>query len=248
MRLLYFEYEYYMEYINVSIGMQCTTAYYLRDTNKRKYSFPFDWIVSHPSFVYDMLYLLLDKNLPIDILVNEYFYAVDNMVYVPPVPAEHYRTYNHEDILQYIAHGNVCIYNFNSKYNVVFPHEENNKDANTQKYIRRFERLKEFIFNKNIHINLYYVSQSSNNLGNYTLDGNIIINNVPSYLLKICEIIKKYHGDFFTLYIYDALYDDITPLSAYMESNHIKYIKLNPGNLFCELLTQMVELDNLNKL
>jgi len=56
----------------------------------------------------------------------------------------------------------------NSKYDVCFPHDTlDNRD----KYIRRMERLKKIILNKDNFIYFVYISVSSPTDGNYTLDG-----------------------------------------------------------------------------
>ena len=43
----------------ISLGFQCTTAEILKKINKRTYSFPFDWILSNPKGVFNLLTKLM---------------------------------------------------------------------------------------------------------------------------------------------------------------------------------------------
>lgn len=49
---------------------------------------------------------------------------------------------------------------YNSKYNVIFPHDNYNTET-INKYIRRFERLKDIIINAKEELCFLYISQSS---------------------------------------------------------------------------------------
>ena len=44
----------------ISIGLQCSTASFIDDIQKT-YTLPFDWMFANPSFVFEMLELLLEK-------------------------------------------------------------------------------------------------------------------------------------------------------------------------------------------
>jgi hypothetical protein len=56
----------------------------------------------------------------------------------------------------------------NSKYNVCFPHDT---ESDRDKYVRRIDRLKKLITDKDNFLNFVYVSVSSPRNGNYTIDG-----------------------------------------------------------------------------
>jgi hypothetical protein len=83
----------------------------------------------------------------------------------------------------------------NTKYNVIFPHDKNNIDT-IDKYIRRFERLKDTILNSTECLYFIYTSQSSLESGNFTIDGNIVINDVYVYMSKIYKLISKFRNNY----------------------------------------------------
>ena len=122
---------------------------------------------------------------------------------------------------------------YNTKYNVIFPHDENNVDT-INKYIRRFERLKDIILNSSEQLNFIYTSQSSLENGNFTIDGNTIINNVYVYLSKIYKLIAKFRNNY-KIILFDAIQEDSIEL---LHENIILY-KLNKCNNWGELLHQM---------
>jgi len=58
----------------ISIGVHCTCAMFLKNNNLRNASYPFDWMISNPKFVFEILELLLDKNINVDEIVSHYFF------------------------------------------------------------------------------------------------------------------------------------------------------------------------------
>ena len=56
----------------IPIGLQCSTAVFKNEIEKTS-TLPFDWMFATPSFVYEMLVLLLEKNMNIDELVKHHF-------------------------------------------------------------------------------------------------------------------------------------------------------------------------------
>lgn len=99
--------------IYIPIGMQCSVATMLKDNNLRTCSYPFDWILSNPSFVYTMFSLLLKDNISIDVLVRDHFFRNDEKCW-----------YNKEEHYKFQSDGKaIC----NTLYNVVFPHDEYNE-------------------------------------------------------------------------------------------------------------------------
>ena len=95
---------------------------------------------------------------------------------------------------------------YNSKYNVIFPHD-NNSNENINKYIRRFERLKNLILNKTQKICFMYTSQSSLNIGNFTIDVNNVIDNVYIHLSKIYTLIANYRNNF-KMIVFDSIKEE----------------------------------------
>ena len=124
---------------------------------------------------------------------------------------------------------------FNTKYNVIFPHDENNIDS-INKYIRRFERLKDIILNSTECLYFIYTSQSSLESGNFTIDGNIVINDVYVYLSKIYKLISKFRNNYKII-----LFDTIQEEQISLLDENITLIKLNKCNYWSELVPQMME-------
>lgn len=166
----------------IPIGLQCITPKAIKDLRLRTNSYPFDWIISNPYFVYKMLYLLLEDNMDINEIVREHFLRNDHKC-------------GHNRIEHYfiIKNGNGDKKHFlNELYNVVFAHEEYNEET-INKYIRRFERLKENILNNSLNIQFIYVSQLSLRTGNFTINGKPVIENVYENMNNIIELVKKYN-------------------------------------------------------
>lgn len=59
--------------IIIPIGLQCSSATFKNEI-KKSYTFPFDWMFATPSFVFEILVLLLEKNMNIEELVKNHFF------------------------------------------------------------------------------------------------------------------------------------------------------------------------------
>lgn len=57
----------------IPIGIQCTNATF-KENFENTHTLPFDWMFATPSFVFEMLELLLEKNINIDDLVKNHFF------------------------------------------------------------------------------------------------------------------------------------------------------------------------------
>jgi hypothetical protein len=204
----------------IPIGIQCTNTTF-KKTIENTPSLPFDWMLSNPLFVYEMLELLLEQNMNIEDLVKQHFFNCEKKVKYTNV--EHY--YTCDD-------GNALL---NTKYNVIFPHDEDNMDS-INKYIRRFERLKQIILNSTECLYFIYTSQSSLESGNFTIDGNIVINDVYVSLSKIYKLISKFRNNY-KIILFDTIQNE--PISLLDEN--IIFIKLNPCNHLNEIVPQMIE-------
>lgn len=205
----------------IPIGIQCTSAM-MKGEIEKTHTLPFDWMFSTPSFVFEMLQLLLEKNCSVEELVKDHFFKCDKRANLNG--AEHYCTC--DDGFAFV----------NTTYNVVFPHDANNQDT-IQKYIRRFERLKEIVLHSKECIYFIYTSQSSLENGNFTLDGVPVIKDVYFHLSNIHTLIGKFRNNY-KMIVFDAIQEE-TGLDE-----NITLLTLNKCNYMTELLPQMREHKN----
>lgn len=206
--------------IIIPIGVQCTSSIFKNEIKKTQ-TYPFDWMFATPSFVFEMFELLLEKNMNIEELVKNHFLFCEKRVKINNL--EHYYTCDNGFSL------------YNTKYNVIFPHDNYNIET-INKYIRRFERLKDIIINSTEELYFVYTSQSSLENGNFTIDGNVVIHDVYVYLSKIYNLIGKFKNNY-KLIIFDAIQEEQIEL---LDKNIILY-KLNKRNSCSELLPEMRE-------
>jgi len=164
----------------IPIGIQCLNATLKKKLNKDTKTLPFDWMFSHPKFVYEILKLLLENKINIEEIVNNHFFYCDKRANLKKLEA------------YYTDSNGFALYN--SKYDVIFPHDKNNKETK-MKYIRRLSRLKDLILNSNEKLVFIYSSQSSLKSGNFTIDDRVVIKNVYSYLTKIYDLINMYNNN-----------------------------------------------------
>ena len=204
--------------IIIPIGIQCTSAGFKNEINKTK-TLPFDWMFATPSFVFEILELLLEKNMDIEELVKNHFFYCDKKAKMKSL--EHYYTNDNGFAL------------YNTKYNVIFPHDTNCVET-INKYIRRFERLKDIILNSTEDLYFIYASQSSLKNGNFTIDGNEVICDVYINLSKIYKFISKFRNNY-KLIIFDTIQEEEIEL---LDKNIILF-KMNKCNSWSELLCQM---------
>lgn len=204
----------------IPIGLQCSTATFKNEI-KKTHTLPFDWMFATPYFVLTILELLLEKNINIEDLVKNHFLYCEKRANINGL--ENYYTCDDGFAL------------YNTKYNVIFPHDQYNIDT-INKYIRRFERLKDIILNSTEHLYFIYTSQSSLESGNFTIDGNIVINDVYSYISKIYKLIGKFRNNY-EIILFDAIQEE----QIYLLDENITLLKLNKCNSWSELLPQMME-------
>lgn len=202
----------------IPIGIQCTSAM-IKGEIEKTHTLPFDWMFSTPSFVFEMLQLLLEKNCSVEELVKQHFFNCDKRANLKR--KEHYYTCDDGFAL------------VNTKYNVIFPHDANNMDT-IQKYIRRFERLKEIVLHSTECIYFIYASQSSLDHGNFTIDGIPVIKDVYVHLSNLYTFIGKYRNNY-KMIVFDSIQEE-TRLHE-----NITLIKLNKCDTMLDLLPQMRE-------
>ncbi len=198
------------------MGIQCSSATFKNEI-KHTETFPFDWMFSTPSFVYQMLFLLLEEKMDVEELVREHFFICDKRANMNG--EENYYTCDQGFAL------------YNKKYNVIFPHDTH---VSLEKYIRRFERLKNIILNTTEDICFLYTSQSSLLQGNFTIDGNSVITDVYSNLTKIYNLLGKFRNNY-KVFVFDAIQNE--PLEL-LHENIILY-KLNKCTHWNNLVEQM---------
>ena len=177
--------------IIIPIGVQCSTATFKHEI-VNTHTLPFDWMYATPKFVFEMLELLLLKNINIEELVKNHFFYCEKKAKL--IRLEHY----------YTCDNGAAFYN--TKYDVIFPHDDNSIET-INKYVRRFERLKDIILNSSEDLFFIYTSQSSLESGNFTIDGNIIIKDVYIYLSKIYELIGNFRNNY-KMVLFDTIQEE----------------------------------------
>lgn len=176
----------------IPLGFQCTVPTVLQAKGVKGQTLPFDWMLSSPKFVYQMLELLLAE-MPIEVLVREHFFNCTARAEIllgsdGRAVLEHYIT--KED-------GNSL---YNQQYDVIFPHDSYDEDS-IQKYIRRFERLIQLI-RSGEHVTYLYISPSSNQSGEFWIDGRRVLEDPIEYLNKIYTLLYKSTSNSFLFKVY----------------------------------------------
>ena len=179
-------------------------------------------MLSHPKFVYEILKLLLENKINIEEIVNNHFFYCDKRASRGEVVEAYYTDSN----------GNML---YNSKYDVIFPHNKNN-EKNKMKYVRRLSRLKDLILNSNEKLVFIYSSQSSLESGNFTIDERVLIKNVYSYLTKIYDLINMYNNNNKMIVFDSILNEDKNKLNE-----KITLYEMKTCNNWHELLDQILQ-------
>jgi hypothetical protein len=205
----------------IPIGIQCINATLKKRINKDTKTLPFDWMLSHPKFVYEILKLLLENKINLEEIVNNHFFCCDKRANLNKLEA-------------YYTHSNGFAL-YNSKYDVIFPHDKNDEETK-MKYIRRLTRLKDLILNSNEKLVFIYSSQSSLKLGNFTIDERVVIKNVYSYLTKIYDLINMYNNNNKMIVFDSILNEDKNKLNE-----KITLYEMNTCNSCSELLNQILQ-------
>ena len=110
----------------ISIGMQCSSSMFLKEHGLRNQSFPFDWILSHPKFVYDILYSLLET--------DETASGISLQMLNCPIRCAH------GDIEHYVTQENGFAF-YHPHHKIIFPHDDAYSSDTQATYERRLERL-----------------------------------------------------------------------------------------------------------
>lgn len=213
----------YNETIYIPIGFQCTSSEILKKLNKRKCSLPFDWIISNPKSILEILTMLLKNTISIEELVKNEFFKIDNLMIT-----------NKQEEFSTNQNGNIL---YNKKYNLLFPHVNRNDDS-LQNFIRRFERLKDIILTSNNYIKFLYINRLvTNNYAhiNNVTDKIIFSINKISFDFNILDsfnnlsiLLHEIIGNRFEIIIINAV-DELNKYK-YTFNNNIKYYELIPIN------------------
>jgi hypothetical protein len=214
-----------MNYTYISLGTQCTTPFFFDKIGVKSKSLPFDWMLSTPEFVYTILKLLLVDNLDINEIIDNYFFICNKRASIM-------KNNMGKDIVERYITSNNGSGLVNSKYGVCFPHD---KLSDRDKYVRRMTRLKELILDKHNYLYFTYISVSSKDSGNYTLDGKEPIQDLYIYLQKISEIIRSVTDNYKII-----VFDTTTPDNLVITDNHIITQKIMPKHICWDVLHEVV--------
>ena len=198
--------------VYIPLGFQCTVPTALKNIGEKSEALPFDWMLSSPKFIYEIMTMLL-SGMPIKELVTEHFFnctAKSTMLY-----AEHYVTDPNGSAL------------YNEKYDVIFPHDVYD-DVNIQKYIRRFERLYNLV-KSDKNLVYIYIYPSSKDDGSFIINGRPIIKDTSEYLILTYELLKKHCKNNFEFKVLQT-FDDLIDYSG------IDSIFINPANHWVHIL------------
>ena len=204
----------------ISIGTQCTTSILFNILKIKKESLPFDSMYSTPQFVYIILKLLLIDKKEIEDIVDNHFFVCDKRAQLKS--PEH---------LTLDENGPILV---NSKYNVCFPHD---KITDRNKYIRRMERFKQTLLDTDNYLYFVYVSVSSPNSGNYTIDGVEPIQQLYAYIEQMHNILKDIRINY-KIIVFDANKPSgVIP----SDSLHLMYYDIEKKNNWMELLPDLID-------
>jgi hypothetical protein len=210
--------------IYISIGAQCTTATLFDRLRVKKESLPFDWMLSTPQFVYMIIKLLLIDNEEVESIVDNHFFVCDKRAQLRDVE-HHILTQN----------GPVLV---NSKYNVCFPHDTL---ADRAKYIRRLERFKNILVNNENFLYFVYVSVSSPDRGNYTINGVEPIQHLYEYIEQINNVLLNTRTNYKII-----VFDTNKPAHVISSDvSHILYYDIEKKNHWNDLLQELINKCNI---
>jgi hypothetical protein len=175
---------------------------------------------STPQFVYTIIKLLLIDKKEIEDIIDNHFFVCDKRAQFQGVE----RHILNKD-------GPVLV---NSKYNVCFPHDNT---SDRDKYIRRMERFKQILLDKDNYLYFVYVSVSSPNHGNYTIDGVEPIQQLYEYIEQIHNILKDMRTT------YKIIVFDTNKPSGVIPSDtlHLMYYDIEKKNSWGELLPELID-------
>ena len=166
-----------------------------------------------------MVLLLIDKKEIEYIIDNHFFFCDKKAILQHP---EHFTL--HDD-------GNILV---NSKYNVCFPHDTL---QDRDKYVRRMDRLKRILLDDSVFVHFVYVSVSSPENGNYTIDGYEPIQELYKYIEKINVVIKSVRSNYKISIFHTDKPVDVVPSDV----SHVAYYDIKKAGGWIDLLPELVD-------
>lgn len=207
--------------VYISIGAQCATPTLFTQLQLKQESQPFDWMISTPEFVHAIMKCLFVDKKEIEDIVDNDFFLCDKKARLESV--EHHILDNNGPVL------------VNSKYNVCFPHDTLSDRA---KYIRRIERFRKILLDKDNFIHFVYMSVSSPASGNFTINGVEPIQQLYPFVEKINDIIKSVRENY-KIIVFDTNKpsDIVSP-----DALHIQYFDISKKGVWSELLPEVMDI------
>ena len=105
------------------------------------------------------------------------------------------------------------------------------------KYMRRIERFKQILLDKDNFLYFVYVSVSSPTIGNYTIDGVEPIQQLYEYIEQINNILK----DIRTTYKIIVFDTNKPPVVIPSDILHLMYYDLEKKNCWADLLPELID-------
>lgn len=152
----------------ISLGSSCAVANFLKKARLKGPSCPFDWALTSPDFVLEMIKLGLSDKTTEDIIINHFFKG----------------KWKYDHTMKFVTadEGEYT----NTKFRTVFLHEQ--KDENTiDKYIRRFNRFRETL---KINEKTFFVWAPPG--GDPLFDGETVIQSLEP-LNEISKLLQEEH-------------------------------------------------------
>jgi hypothetical protein len=190
----------------ISLGMQCTTTIILKNLNKRKKAYPFDWALTHLGFMDSFIKEIYKAN-NLDHLYDFVLDLKNNEVHAV------YTSVPEKFILTKTENTKTI---YNRKQKIIFPHDEYNQET-INKLKKRILRFKNNLLERTNEIVFLYASPPNEN-SHLLIDGvNLTFDNIK-YLNKIASFLEEKEVNFKIIYI-DSL-NESTQL-------HSKITKIN---------------------
>ena len=165
----------------IPLGSQCSVPEALKITNLRKYSYPFDWLLSPSKTTYEILTILLT-----DGVEKTISFMTENYKYYKCIKNEEYSSSNvkTENQLNKETGLGITFFNINDDYKIVLK--------------IRLERLLKDILSQEKLLLIYADYPSITH--NYTIDNIVYGTDATEYLEKIYNVISKFNSNVEILY------------------------------------------------
>ena len=202
----------------------------LKIRSLRTESLPFDWMLCHMDFVYDVTVSLYED--PFEKSFDLFFDSTNQDTWCHfDVGFEHYKTVP-------VPSDNAGIYN--RRYKISFPHDPDRSVKVTEKYKRRLGRLKDVLLDKNNFIRFLYISPASSST-QYSINGENLTENAGNKLNKFNSYLKTKRNNFDIIFV-DTLND------RERLSENIYKVNVMPDRCWVDIVNQLNVNTEFNKL